>query len=66
MDNDGDEGKGKRLVVRFVPKAIDYVIFLIQLIVLGSYFYVAYIWSDFGKTACRADVNSDLPLTAEG
>jgi len=27
-----------------------------------SYFYVAYIWENFGDVTCRADINSDLPL----
>ena len=31
---------------------------------LGSYFYVAYIWSDFGEVECRADPNSTIPLSA--
>jgi hypothetical protein len=48
IDTEEDEGKEQRLVVRIVPKAIDYIIFGIQLAVLGSYFYVAYCWGDFG------------------
>ena len=41
---DNESERSERLVVRLVPKAIDYTIFLIQLTILGSYFYVAYIW----------------------
>lgn len=48
--------------MRFVPKAIDYAIFLIQLVILGSYFYVAYIWTPFGETNCKADIGSNVPL----
>ena len=50
-------------MVRIVPQFIDYAIFGIQLTVLGSYFYVAYIWSDFGSVECRADPNSTIPLS---
>ena len=48
--------------MRFVPKVIDYIIFVIQLTVLGSYFYVAYIWGDLDRVQCEADINSDVPL----
>ena len=50
-------------MVRIVPQFIDYAIFGIQLTVLGSYFYVAYIWGDFGSVECRADPNSTIPLS---
>lgn len=49
--------------MRIVPQFIDYAIFVIQLTVLGAYFYVAYIWGDFGETECRADPNSTIPLS---
>ena len=42
--NDETDDKDERLVVRIVPKFIDYAIFFVQLTILGSYFYVAYIW----------------------
>ena len=45
-----------------MPKIIDYAIFLIQLTVLGSYFYVAYIWGELGDVKCSADIESNLPL----
>ena len=48
--------------MRFVPKVIDYIIFVIQLTVLGSYFYVAYIWGDLDRVQCEADINSEVPL----
>jgi len=46
-----------------VPKAIDYAIFLMQLTILGSYFYVAYIWDSLGEVECLADIESDVPLS---
>ena len=42
--DDETDDKDERLVVRIVPKFIDYAIFFVQLTILGSYFYVAYIW----------------------
>ena len=36
---------------------------LIQLTILGSYFYVAYIWGELdSEPGCYADINSDYPL----
>ena len=64
LDKSNDKETEQRLVVRIVPQFIDYAIFGIQLTVLGSYFYVAYIWSDFGEVECRADPNSTIPLSA--
>jgi len=43
-DEQEEEDRNERLVVRIVPKFIDYAIFLIQLTILGSYFYVAYFY----------------------
>lgn len=48
-----------------MPKFIDYAIFLIQLTILGSYFYVAYIWDGLGETDCLADYNSDVPIAKD-
>ena len=47
-----------------MPKFIDYAIFFVQLTVLGSYFYVAFIYKGLGETECKADINSDVPLSA--
>ena len=66
MEENASE-RSERLVVRLVPKAIDYTIFLIQITILGSYFYVAYIWEglkDDSRT-CIADINSDVPLSKD-
>lgn len=60
---EADEVRDERLVVRFVPKFVDYIIFLVQLSVLGGYFYVAFIYDGLGETACNADINSDVPLS---
>ena len=60
---EADEERDERLVVRFVPKFVDYIIFLVQLSVLGGYFYVAFIYDGLGETACNADINSDVPLS---
>lgn len=48
-----------------MPKFIDYTIFLIQLTVLGSYFYVAYIWGELGDVECTADIESNFPLALD-
>ena len=61
-NNQEDYDKDERLVVRFVPKVIDYIIFVIQLTILGSYFYVAYIWGELDDVQCDADINSNVPL----
>lgn len=61
-DEMNEEERNERLVVRLVPKFIDYAIFLIQLTILGSYFYVAYFYEGLGATPCVADFNSDVPL----
>ena len=47
-----------------MPKFIDYAIFLVQITILGSYFYVAYIWGDLNAVECKADINSEVPLTS--
>ena len=47
---EADEARDERLVVRFVPKFIDYAIFLVQLLVLGGYFYVAFFYDGLGET----------------
>ena len=68
MIQTSEEERSERLVVRLVPKAIDYAIFAIQLTILGSYFYVAYIWEGLKKgqeTTCIADINSDVPLSED-
>lgn len=57
-----DDDKDERLVVRFVPKVIDYAIVGVQITILISYFYVAYIWDEFGTHKCVADINSYTPL----
>ena len=56
------EGKGGRLVMRVVPIFIDYIIFFVQLTILGSYFYVAYIYDGLNDTKCYADINNNYPL----
>ena len=61
-DEEEEEQRTERLVVRIVPKFIDYAIFLIQLGILGSYFYVAYIFPKLGTVTCIADINSDTPI----
>ena len=61
-NNQEDYDKDERLVVRFVPKVIDYIIFVVQLTILGSYFYVAYIWGGLDDVQCKADINSTVPL----
>jgi len=49
--------------VRIVPAFIDIAIFLSQLVILGSFFYVAYIWGNLNRAIdCRADINTDSPL----
>ena len=63
MEN--EEEYDERLVVRFVPKAIDYAIFVIQVTILASFFYVAYVWKDLGTVSCYADINSDVPLSKD-
>jgi len=62
MEDEDEENLNDKLTKRLVPKFIDYTIFLIQLTVLGSYFYVAYIWGDFGDVDCKADISSNIPL----
>lgn len=58
-----EEQKKQRLVVRLLPKAIDYLILLIQLSILASYFYFAYIWNIDEQPQCTADIEKDIPLT---
>jgi len=49
-----------KLIVRIVPAFIDIAIFLSQLVILGSFFYVAYIWDNLNRdTECIADINTD-------
>ena len=47
---EADEARDERLVVRFVPKFIDYGIFIVQLGVLGGYLYVAFFYKGLGET----------------
>lgn len=64
-EEESESSMSERLVVRIVPKAIDYAIFLIQLTILASFFYVSYIWDGLNgknQTICVADINSDEPL----
>ena len=48
--------------MRFVPKALDYAIGFLQLAILGSYFYVAYIYDSLDNPNCFGDSNSSIPL----
>ena len=48
--------------MRIVPIFIDYIIFFVQLTILGSYFYVAYIWDGMNETTCKADIQTNVPL----
>ena len=52
-------------MVRIVPKFIDYAIFFVQLTILGSYFYVAYIWGKLDDVQCKADIKSNVPLAKD-
>lgn len=52
-------------MVRIVPQFIDYIIFFIQLTILGSYFYVAYIWDGLNDIDCKADINNNTPLKSD-
>jgi len=47
-----------------VPKAIDFVIFLIQAGIFFSFMYFAYLGDEF-KTECKADINKDVPLSPQ-
>ena len=50
--------------MRFVPKFVDWAIFLVQLTVLGFYFWMAFFYDGLGETECKADIGSNVPLTA--
>lgn len=54
----------ERLVVRLVPQFVDWIIFLVQLTVLGFYCWMAFFYKGLGETECKADINSDVPLSA--
>lgn len=45
-----------------MPKFVDWTIFLLQLTILGFYFWMAFIYKDLGKTECKADLYSNEPL----
>ena len=62
IEEDGE--REERLIVRFVPKFVDWAIFLVQLTVLGFYFWMAFIYDGLGETECKADIGSNVPLTA--
>ena len=47
-----------------MPKAIDFVIFLIQAGIFFSFMYFAYLGDEF-KTECKADINKDVPLSPQ-
>ena len=64
-EDEDEEEKNERLVVRIVPQFIDYAIFVIQLTILISYFYVAYIWGNLDKVTCKADFTSNVPLSSD-
>jgi len=57
------EEREERLIVRFVPKFVDWAIFLIQLGILGTYFWMAFFYDGLGETQCKADYNSNVPLS---
>ena len=48
--------------MRFVPKAVDYLIGFLQFAILVAYFYSAYLYNSLDSPDCHGDVNSDVPL----
>ena len=53
------------MVVRFVPKAVDYVIGFLQFAILAAYCYVAYFYDSLDSPECKGDSESIVPLLSD-